>query len=128
MRVDRPEHARDHGVEEGLGELGPLVVDEHADVEQLRLLPDRVVDVLLRELRAQALDALADAVVVEADPLPDGLLRLRPGGVFEALLRLRARGPEARVVPLEALEQHVRDPLRELELGPRVDRVHPREG
>ena len=39
--VGAPQDPRDHRVEERLGELGLRVVDEQADVDELRLLPDR---------------------------------------------------------------------------------------
>ena len=45
------QHPRDDRVEERLGELGPLVVDEEADVEQLRAAPDRIVERPRVELR-----------------------------------------------------------------------------
>ena len=63
------------------------------------------------ELGAQPLDVLADALVVEADPLLHRQLRLRPRGALEALLGLRARLPEEPVVPVEALDQDGCDSL-----------------
>ena len=81
----------DDRVEERLGELRPLVVDEQADVVQLHLLPGGVVELLGRELAAKPLDALPHALVVEADPLSYRPLRADPVGELEALLGPRAR-------------------------------------
>ena len=54
------EHARRHRVEERLRELGPLVVDEQADVAELRLAARRASSSRSRlELGAQPLDVLA---------------------------------------------------------------------
>src|SRR6266542_2644621 len=107
MDVGAPQDARRHRVEERLRELRPLVLDEEADVEQLRLLPHRVVDRVGAELGAQALDVLEYPLVVEADALLDEALHAGPG----------ARRAEQPVVPVEPLEQLVGDSLRDLHAG-----------
>ena len=114
MHVRALQHPGDDGVEERLGELGLAVVDEQADVIELRPAPGRVVERSRVELVAQPLDALPHAVVVEADALLHRLLRLRPGGNLEALLRIGARLPEEAVVAVESLDQDVGDPLGDL--------------
>ena len=58
--------ARDDRVEERLGQLGLLVVEEQADVGELRLRPGVEVE-RSRRTRREPLDALADALVVEVD-------------------------------------------------------------
>ena len=63
------------------------------------------------ELGPQPLDVLADALVVEADPLLHRQLGLGPRRALEAALRLRARLPEEPVVPVEALDQDGCDSL-----------------
>ena len=110
----RCEHSRDDRVEERLGELGPLVVDEEADVEQLRAAPDRVVERARVELLTQPLDALLDPLVVVPDALPHRLLGLRPRSDLEAMLRAGTRLAEEPVVPIEALDHHGGDALRDL--------------
>ena len=90
------------------------MVDEQADVEELRPLPRLVVQRLGAELSLEALDALPDPLVVEADPLADGLLRPGPVRVLEAPLRQCARLAEQPVVLVEALDHRVRDLLRDV--------------
>ncbi len=68
-------------IEEGLGQFRLLVVEQQADVEQLDLLPGRIVDGGGVELVAQALDTLVHAVVVEADALLDCLVHAQPVGL-----------------------------------------------
>ncbi len=58
-----------HRIEEGFGQFRLLVVEQQADVQQLDLLPGRLVDVAGVEFVAQALDAFVDAVIVETDAL-----------------------------------------------------------
>jgi hypothetical protein len=73
-------------VEEGLGQLGLVVVGQQADVVQLDLLPAvhrQVVDV---ELAAQPVHGLVHALVVVLDALALGALLAVPVGVLEALL------------------------------------------
>ena len=70
--VGAVEHPRDHRVEERLGELGLQVVDQQADVGELRLLPGLDPERLDVELGADAIDAFGDPLVVEPDPLLNG--------------------------------------------------------
>jgi hypothetical protein len=56
-------------VEEGLGQLGLLVVDEQADEVQLGGLPGGVVDGFGVELFVQALHGFVHPVVVELHPV-----------------------------------------------------------
>ena len=114
---------RDHRVEERLGELGLRMVDEQADVEELCVLPDTDPERLDVELRAQAGDTLADALVVEADPLLDGLLRLGPGGGLEVGLRAGARRAEEPVMLVEALDQDRGDLPGRIVAGKRRNRA-----
>ena len=109
--VRAPQHAHEHRVEEGLGELGLRVVDEQPEVAKLHLTPVGVVHPVEVELGPQPLDVLAHTLVVEADPLLHGPLRLGPRGPLEAPLRLGARGPEEAVVLVEPLDQNGRDSL-----------------
>ena len=88
-----------------------MVVDEQPDEAELDLPPGGGVERVEIELGAQPLDVLADALVVEADPLLHRQLRLGPGRALEALLGLRARLPEEPVVPVEALDQDGCDSL-----------------
>jgi hypothetical protein len=74
---------RAHRVEEGLGEFGLLVVDQLPDVEQLELLPGRVVERSGTEVCAQQLGGLADAVVVGTDALANGVMNALPVGGLE---------------------------------------------
>ena len=113
------QHPGDDRVEERLGELRPLVVDEEADVEQLRAAPDGIVERARVELRHAAARRIPHPLVVEADALPHRLLRLWPLGDLEAVLRLGARLAEEPVVPIEALDHHVRDALRDSPAGVR---------
>ena len=124
MDVRALQHPSDDRVEERLGELGPLVIDEEADVEQLRAPPDRIVERPGVELVTQALDALLDALVVVPDALPHRLLRLRPRGDLEAMLRSGTRLAEEPVVAIEALDHHGGDALRDLAGRCRVGVAH----
>ena len=84
VRVGAAEDPRDHRVEERLGELGLVVVDEEPDEAELDLPPGGGVERVEIELGPQPLDVLADALVVEADPLLHRQLRLRPRRALEA--------------------------------------------
>ena len=88
-----------------------MVIDEEPDEAELDLPPVRGVERVELELRAQAVDVLANALVVEADSLLHRQLRLGPGRALEPLLGLRARLPEEPVVPIEALDQDGCDSL-----------------
>ena len=57
----------------------------------------------------QAFDAFVDAVVVEADALPDRLVHPQPVALLEAGLGRLAGFAEQRVVLVEALDQGKRD-------------------
>ena len=111
VRVGAAQDPGRHRVEERLGELRLGVLDQQADVLQLRLAPGLVVERLDVELRAEPLDALADALVVEADPLLHGALLLHPRPPLEPLLRAGAHLPEQAVVPVESLDQDGCDSL-----------------
>ena len=73
-------------VEEGLGKLRLAVLDEQADVVELRVAPGLVAESREVELAAKPVDALEDALVVETDPLLHGVLLLRPGARLERVL------------------------------------------
>ena len=99
-------------IEEGLGQFRLLVVEQQADIEQLDLLPGRIVDGGGVELVAQALDALVHAVVVEADALLDGLVHAQPVGLLETALGFAAGLAEQGVVLVEALDHGQGDLVR----------------
>ncbi len=103
--VGAPQDPRDHRVEEGLGELGLVVLDEQADVVELRVPPSPVAEQVDVELGAEPGDALADALVVVADPLLHRVLLVGPGSRLEPFLRAGARRPEEPVVLVEAFDQ-----------------------
>ncbi len=107
--IGTAEDPRDHGVEERLGELGLRVVDEQADVQELRVLPDADAEGFDVELGPQARHALEHPLVVEADPFLHRPLRVGPGCCLEMLLRAGAGRPEEAVVLVEALDQHPGD-------------------
>ena len=89
-------------VEEGLGELGLAVVDQHADELQLDLLPGAVVEGVGVELVVQALHGLVDAVVVELHTLAHRVELLLPQrGLVEFLGAARGLAKDA-VVLVEA--------------------------
>ena len=116
--VGLPQHPLDHGVEERLGELRLAVLDEQADVVELRVAPGLVGERGDVELPAQPVDALADALVVEADPLLHRVLLLHPVACLEQFLGAGARRAKQPVVPVEALDQDGRDlPRRVLRGG-----------
>ena len=110
----------DHRVEEGLGELRLAVLDEQADVEELRVAPGLVTERREVELTAKPVDALEDAFVVEADPFLHRALQLRPGARVELLPGAGARGAEDPVVLVEALD-HDRGDLSRHFLGEGCD-------
>ena len=98
-----------HRVEERLGALGLVVVDEQADVVELDLLPDLHRQRRRLELVLQPLGRLGDAPLVVGDALRLRLLLAVPVGRLEARLRLRARLAEQPVVAVEAVEHRPRD-------------------
>jgi hypothetical protein len=111
VRVGATQDSSDHRVEERLGELGLMVVDQEPDEAELDLPPGRDVERVEVELGAQPLDVLANALVVEADALTHRELRLGPRRALEAHLRLCARLPEEPIVTVEAVEQDGCDSL-----------------
>ena len=96
-------------VEEGLGQLGLVVVGQQADVVQLGLLPGVLREGVDGELVAQARHGLIDTLVVVLDALALGALLAVPVGLLEALLRPGAGGAEQAVVAVEALQHGARD-------------------
>ena len=60
----------------------------------------------------KSVDALTDALVVEANPLLHRMLQLCPGARLESLPGGGARGAEEPVVLVETLDQDNRDPSR----------------
>jgi hypothetical protein len=88
------------------------VVDEQADVPQLRLLPGAEIECIDVELGPEPLDVLTNAVVVELNPLLYRVLSLDPVGRFEPLLRAGTGGTEQPVVLVEPLEQDGGDVAR----------------
>ena len=111
VRVGAVQDSRDHRVEERLGELGLVVVDQEPDEAELDLPPRGGVELVEFELCAQPLHVLADTFVVEADSLLHRQLRLGPRRALEPPLGLRARLSEEPVVLIEALEQDGCDSL-----------------
>ena len=101
-----------HRVEERLGALGLLVVDEEADVAELHLFPQRVGRTLEAEPHELALDAFRgffDAPIVEVDAIASDVRDGEPvSGLVVALRGARAL-PEQRVMAIEALEHHTRE-------------------
>jgi hypothetical protein len=81
---------RANRVEKGLGEFRLLVVDQLADVEQLELLPGRIVERSGSEVGAQQLGGFADPFVVGTDALAHGVMDTLPVSRLEQQLRLLA--------------------------------------
>jgi hypothetical protein len=98
-----------HRVEEGLGQLGLVVVGQQADVVQLGLLPGVHAQRVDVEVLPQLVHGLVHALVVELDALRLRLLLAVPVGLLEALLRQRRGLAEQAVVALEAVQQRLRD-------------------
>ena len=96
-------------VEEGLGQLGLVVVHQQADVVQLDLVPH--VHRLLAglELLFEPGHRLAHPQVVELDALALRALLAVPVGRFEAVLGARRFGAEQPVVPVEAVRHRLGD-------------------
>jgi len=101
--------ARGDRVEEGLGQLGLVVLDQQPDVVQLHLLPGLLAQPGGLELALQALHALLDPLVVELDALALCALLAGPVRRLEALLGRPADLAEQRVVAVEAVEHRARD-------------------
>ena len=100
---------RRHRVEEGLGELRLVMLDQHADVVQLDLVPHLHRQLAGAELGLQPLGALVDALVVELDALALRALLAVPVSRLEAALRLGTGLAEQAVVLVEAFEHRPGD-------------------
>ncbi len=90
-------------VEEGLGQLGLVVVDQQADVMQLDLVPHIHGLRAGLELFLQAAHAFLHPQVVELDALALRPLLGMPVGSFKAVLGARGLGAEQPVVAVEAV-------------------------
>ncbi|MNL12281.1 hypothetical protein D3C87_1331440 [compost metagenome] len=107
-------------VEEGLGQLGLVVLGQQADVVQLDLLPDAVLDprgviLVLKDHRG-----LAHALVIERDAVTLELLQPVPIPCLEAQLGRVADLAEQPVVLVEAVQhgpRHIVGNLRREQLG-----------
>ena len=100
-----------HRVEEGLGELRLLMIDQQADVLQLDLLPGGIVEGVGIKFGMQAGDGFLDTVVVELDAVANGVeLSLPVTGLVE-FLGAPAGFTKDPVVLVEALDQCLRDRL-----------------
>ena len=100
-------------VEEGLGQLGLVVVDQEADEVQLDLVPH--VHRLLAglELLLEPGHGLAHPQVVELDALALRPLLAVPVGGLEAVLGARRLGAEQAVVAVEAVAHRLGDVVGE---------------
>ena len=105
--------ARGDRVEEGLGQLGLLVLHQQADVVQLDLLPHGHGLVAGLELALEPALAFAHAQVVELDALALGALLAVPVAGFKAVLGARRLGAKQRVVAVEAVDHGLRDGARQ---------------
>ena len=105
-----------HRVEERLGALGLLVVDEQADEVQLDALPQSVgaaaVEPGRPELAPDALHGLDDPAVVVVDPVARDVAQRAPVARLEVALRGARAVAEQRVVAVEAVAQRARDRVR----------------
>jgi hypothetical protein len=93
-----------HRVEEGLGQLGLAMVDQHADVQQLDLLPHlhRLLGGL--ELALEPPRAFAHAQVVELDALALAALLAVPVRRLEAVAGARRFGAKQLVMSVEPVD------------------------
>jgi hypothetical protein len=113
-------------VEEGLGQLRLVVVDQQADVVQLDLVPHLHRLLAGLELLLQPQHRLLHAQVVELDAFALRALLAVPVGGLEAVLGARGLGAEQPVVPVEAVEHRLGDVVGERrvqalgEHGPRL--------
>ncbi len=96
-------------VEEGLGQLGLLVVDQQPDELELDRLPGGVVDGFGVELLVQALHGFVHPVVVELHPIAHRRELALPVGGLEALLGPPGGLPEDPVVLVEAFDHRLGD-------------------
>jgi hypothetical protein len=96
-------------IEERLGALRLLVAREQADVVELDLLPDFVVDVLGVVFVFEQLDAFFHALVIRRDALARETLQAMPVAGFEQLFCTDGCVAEDPVVPIEAFEHGLRE-------------------
>src|SRR4029450_3096276 len=102
-----------HRVEERLGALGLLVIDQQTDEMELDLLPKRVaVEPCGAEFAIDALGGLEHAAVVEVNAVPPQMLDREPVARFKMAPRRAGAFTEERVVLVEALDQRDRDSVR----------------
>ena len=100
-------------IEEGLGQLGLVVVDQQADVVQLDLLPHLHRLLAGLEFLLQPARGFLHPQVVELDALALGALLAVPVGGLEAVLGPRRLGAEQAVVPVEAVHHRLGDVIGE---------------
>ena len=112
VEVAAVQHLRGHGIEEGLRQLGLVVVDQQSNDVQLDLLPHIHGQVAGLELGLQPLAGLPHPQVIKLDALALRRLLPVPVGLLEAALRVAAGLPEQGVVPVEAFDQRLRNPKR----------------
>ncbi len=101
--------ARRHRVEEGLGQLRLVVLDQQADVVQLGLLPCGQRQVGGRQRATQVVDRVGDAGVVVLDAQRLGPLLAVPVRRLEALPRVGTGLAEQAVVAIETFQHGGRD-------------------
>ena len=117
VEVGAVQDLRTHRVEEGLGEFGLLVVDQVPDVEQLQLLPGRVVDRCGTEIGSKEVGGLGDPLVVRTDSLANGHMHALPVGCFEEFLGFSTVTTDQLIVPVEAIDHRLGNALGEHVLG-----------
>jgi hypothetical protein len=98
-----------HRIEEGLGELGLVVLDQQADGVQLDLVPGIARQLGRAELALQPLHRLVDAQVVVGDAVALRVELALPVGPLEARLGAARRRGEQPVVAIEAFDDRARD-------------------
>jgi hypothetical protein len=96
-------------IEERLGAFRLPVAREQADVVELDLLPDFVVDVLGVVFVFEQLDAFFDALVIRRDAFAREALQAMPVAGLEQLFGTDGRVAENPVVPVEAFEHGLRE-------------------
>ena len=103
--------ARDR-IEEGLGALRLLVVDQQRNVVPLDRLPARIVDLCATEFALQASDGFGHASIVEVDAVLRRMSDRQPVTRLEVPFGHPGAIAEQRVVKVEAVERCLRDRLR----------------
>ena len=96
-------------VEEGLGQLGLVVLDQQPDGVQLDLMPGLARQLRGLELGVEALDGLVHAQVVERDAIALRIELALPVGLLETPLGRARRGREQLVVTIEAFDDRFGD-------------------